>query len=160
MSILLFSCKKSASSGNGSGTISATVNGVNETFNTEALAVQLNTAGTYFIEITGSQGTVGSSDQLTFSIGGTQAIIPGTYQISTSNTSRDATYLTFTQYASGSGNEYITDPPNATYPFTVIITSVSSTNIQGTFSGVGGNINGGPNTETLSNGKFNVSIKQ
>jgi hypothetical protein len=160
MSVLLFSCKKSASSGNGGGTISASINGVNETFNTDASALQVNAAGTYNIEVAGYHGAAGASDQLAFSIGGTQAIKSGTYQYSYANPNSDAVDLIFVQYSSGGNNQFVSDPSNTTNPVTVNITSISSTNIQGTFNGVLPSFSGGSGTETVTNGKFNVSIKQ
>jgi hypothetical protein len=149
--LIFFSCSKSASSASG-GSITATVNGSNQTFNTSALAISEAASGAYSLAITGFEGAANNSNQVTIGIAGSSPITTGTY--TTFGSAADEVSMVY----SLPGNiEYaaISNAPQVT------ITSISTTNVQGTFSGILTLYSGtsSTTTESVTNGKFNVSIK-
>ena len=89
------------------------------------------------------------------------SITKGTYTLASSKNSTPIwVYVAYEDYEL-SGNvpdqPYITDP-NGIQPTTITITSISSTNVQGTFNGTLVYSQGGSGTKTVTNGKFNVNI--
>ena len=153
------SCKKSSSSpSSGTGSISATIDGKAETFNTDALAINSSSNGVYEIAIAGYQGAVGTSDQMGLAIAGTSAITAGsTYTFGTA--APDELSIGYLQ--SSGTIEYADDINSNTNVATVTKTSLTSTNIQGTFSGMLMLYSGtsSATTKTVTNGKFNVNFK-
>ena len=75
------------------------------------------------------------------------AIATGTY------TNTDAANIANCTYTDGSGNEYVT---GTSQPFTVTVTSVTSSAISGTFSGTLISPADATKTITVTNGSFNV----
>lgn len=156
--IVLASCKKNSSDAPAN-TISATIDGVTESFNTNAVAqigtgVRLNSN----LSITGTNGSATGSDGMSITINSNNTIAKGNYTNSGNNNSGFTSIL----YSKGPFSFinpiiYVTDV-NGTYPSTVTITSISSTNIQGTFSG---NLvfRDGKTIKSVTDGKFNVNIK-
>ncbi len=154
--IFISSCKKSSDSG--AGTINATVDGTATSFSNTATAVESsatnNGVTAYSLLIVGFQGSPSSSSSITLTIG------------SDAPFGADSTY---TGLASPSDNlaevAYIQQPGNVSYsdllagPTTVTIKSISSTNVQGTFSSTVGIFGSGtPSTHTFTNGTFNLNL--
>jgi len=152
------SCKKNSSDAPAN-TISATIDGVVESFNTGGgaqlgTAVQLNSN----LVITGANGVAAGSDVMSITISSNTSIAEGVYTNSGANNAGFTSIL----YSKGpfsltNPNIYATDV-NGTHLTTVTITSLSSTNIKGTFSGQL-LLNGGSTVKAVTNGKFNLSIK-
>jgi hypothetical protein len=154
--ITITSCKKS-SSGSVSGAITANIDGTPTSFNTEAQAVLTNAGGVYEVSIIGFQGAVSTSNQIGIAVAGTSPITAGTYGDNPSSNAPDDVSLTYTQQPGGylygaSG----TSPDTAS----VTITSISSTEVVGTFTGGMVLISGstGTNSHTVTNGKFDVKF--
>ena len=143
--------------------ISATVDGANVSFNAEAAArVVTNEPGAYpyLLDITGATSTAGNNAIIVITVSSENPITTGTYISSDTNPGPVSfSGLTYQQDVAGSqiANPYITDN-SGHYPTTVTITSISSTNVQGTFSGTLVYSIGGSQTETVTNGKFNMTI--
>jgi hypothetical protein len=152
------SCKKS-SSDIPANTISATVDGVDESFNTSPIA-ELGTAISLNsnLLISGSNGSGTSSDSMGITIESNNTIVKGSYtNASTNNSSYVSVLYNKAPFSLSNPNIYSTDI-NGTYPTTVTITSMSSTNIQGTFSGKL-LFKDGTTVKNVTNGKFNLTIK-
>jgi hypothetical protein len=149
-SVMLVSCKKSSSGsgGIGTGTIQASIGGTTHNFTTGAQATSL---GTGTLIITGLEGT---SNSFSIELDGNNAITTGTYTASTNTVAS----LNYVQGLSG-GITYSNDG-NPSDPISVIVTSISATNIQGTFTG-SVFLNGDSNAaeKTVTAGKFNVAIR-
>jgi hypothetical protein len=131
--VLFASCSKNSSDTdkNGSGAISAKIDGTNTTFNVNAKAMRNNGQGFYTIQIAGATGSEPSTaNQITLAIASDAEITPGTYTEDASTNSKLGTI----GYVTG-GSETYTSDGSDTNPVTVIITSVNSTSIQGTFRG-------------------------
>ena len=152
------SCKKNdpaKSNTTAVGTISATIGGVNETFTTSVIAESADTPA-YNIAISGFRGTDVNRVGIQIGISSYKPITTGTYAIS-SAVSNDVVYTPFVGYYKNTSVSSIAifGTDNIT---TITITSVSNTNVQGTFSGVLLNEDGSTDTQTIANGKFNVNI--
>ena len=151
------SCKKNdpTKSTTAVGTISATIGGVNETFTTSVIAESADTPS-YTIGISGFRGTGANQEGIQIGISSYKPITTGTYTIS-SALSNDVVYTPFVGYYKNTSVSSIAifGTDNIT---TITITSVSNTNVQGTFSGVLLNEDGSTDTQTIANGKFNVNI--
>jgi hypothetical protein len=149
---MLFSCKKSGSSKSSNSTISATLNDTAQTFNTSATALYQSSNGIYDLAITGYVSSATNSNAITISIGGTSPIAVGTY--SDGGIAPDAVSMVYS--LSGGTSAYA-----AMGTATVTITSITGSNVQGTFSGVLNLYSGNATntTETVTNGKFNVAIQ-
>ncbi|MDO7877485.1 DUF6252 family protein [Hymenobacter sp. ASUV-10] len=119
--------------------VSWTVDGNNVT----ASQVQ-KTVGTTEVSISAAAGSATSASGITLTV--PKAV--GTYTISATSAA-DATYTTAT---SGSAGLY-----GATSG-TIAVTSLTATNIIGTYSFTGTDAIGGTATKTISNGKFNVAL--
>jgi hypothetical protein len=149
------SCKKS-SSDIPANTISATIDGVDESFNSNPIAelgtaIRLNSN----LLISGSNGSGTGSDSMAITIESNNTIVKGNYI----NTGSDFISVLYNKgpFSLSNPNTYSTDI-NGTYPTTVTITSMSSTNIQGTFSGKL-LFKDGTTVKNVTNGKFNLTIK-
>jgi len=157
------SCKKSdptKSNTTAVGTISATIGGVNETFTTSVVAESVDTPS-YTIAISGFRGTGATQEGIQIGISSYKPITTGTYTIS-SALSNDVVYTPFVgYYKNTSVSSLVTFGTDfsAVHITTIIITSLSSTNVQGTFSGVLINEDGtSTDTQTITDGKFDVNI--
>jgi len=165
------SCKKDSSKTTSSNTITATVGGSNITFSTNATGGLATDSGLYVLEIVGLTGTNSSAQSMSIGLVSDAPIVKGTYTFNSADTTSSATVFPDVEYVknlSGDdsdvfgtnvviniGNGPITIPTSTT---TVIITSISSNNVQGTFSGLLVNEGDNTTTETVTNGKFNVAI--
>ena len=156
------SCKKNdpTKSTTAVGTISATIGGVNETFTTSVIAESADTPA-YNIAISGFRGTDVNREGIQIGISSYKPITTGTYTIS-SALSNDVVYTPFVGYYKNTSVSSVatfgTDF-SAVNITTITITSLSSTNVQGTFSGVLINEDGtSTDTQTITNGKFDVNI--
>jgi hypothetical protein len=151
--------KKKDNSPSATNTITANVAGTDTKFNTTVTGVLASGQGAYDLAITGLTGTGTSAQSLSISIGSQNPIVKGTYTLN-SSTSSDATSfpdLVYEANLSGSSSaEFATDftGTNAT---TITITSITSTNVQGTFNGV--LVGDGNTTKSITSGTFNATIK-
>jgi hypothetical protein len=155
---LFVSCKKSSSEAP-TDTISANIDGVSESFNTAAYAhlstgVQLNSN----LVITGGYDGAGGSDIMSFTITSDHTITKGTY-VNTSSSNGSYVSIAYTKGPLSLANPTIyASVVDGTPPSSITITSISSTNIQGTFSGQLV-LSGGSAAKSVTGGKFNVQIK-
>jgi hypothetical protein len=157
-SVFFFSsCSKSSSSNSSTAadnTFTATIDGTDMTFNISAQAIVTNQTDAYGITLIGyhDQNTTNPT-MMTIMLLGTNAITTGTYTPVSENGGTEATIF-FTQ----GSNAYAADLNNPTTQ-TVTITSLTSSSVQGTFSGKIVVETGGSGTKTITNGKFNLKIK-
>jgi hypothetical protein len=178
LSTTLFSCIKSnniVTSGGGNGGtggggtggggststyyIKAKLDGVARTFNANAMAIKTNLAGFSTLSIIGNAAT-GSLEGINISINNTPNVSAtiGTGTYSESNTTN---YLLAVVYNAGStsavwGAGLNPAPAN---PFEVVITSLTATEVKGTFKGDVYDNNGtGTNKKTFTEGEFNVKF--
>ena len=147
-------------------TITATVNGVNMNFN-----VNIHAQYDGDFEGTGNTGLtiVGGAtiDSITGLMGisivtaNANSITKGTYIAANANNTPPIwaalSYTDFNSVTNSPGTNYVSNINNSA-PFTITITSISNTNVQGTFSGILGNLNNSSDIKTVNNGKFNVKI--
>ena len=155
--ILAFSsCKKeSKTTTTTTATLSATIGGVNETFNSSLTAQSIYNNPGYTIGITGFRGAGTNPDGLQLAVNSDKPIAKGVYTIS-SQTSTDPSNLPLIIYYKSTGT-FGTDVSGVNVT-TITITSISSANVQGTFSGVLISETGDNTTQTITDGKFNVNI--
>ncbi|WP_426671551.1 hypothetical protein ACPPVU_09960 [Mucilaginibacter sp. McL0603] len=152
------SCKKS-SSDIPVNTISATIDGVDESFNTNPIA-ELGTAISLNsnLIISGGNGSGTGSDSMAITIESNNTLAKGSYTNASTNNSSYVSVLYNKGPFSLAHPSYYTTDVNGAYPTTVTITSMSSTNIQGTFSGKL-LFTDGTTVKNVTNGKFNLTIK-
>lgn len=154
---ILCSCSKSDNA-NPSGSITASIDGTNVVFGTEAFALNQQNSGIYALIITGFQGAVNSSNQITIGIGGTSPVTTKTYTDVFDPSEDDEVSFVFTQQPGNITYGANGEAPNTA---TVTITSLTSSKVEGTFSGgvvlVSGS--GSPASHTITNGRFNLSIR-
>jgi len=152
------SCKKNSSDPSNTpvNTITATVDGVTESFNTTVYArigtgIRINSA----LIISGSNGAASGADLISLTLDTNNTIANGDY---TNNGSNGVTSIVYSKgvFTLANPNYYATDV-NGIYPSTIKITSVSNTNVQGTFSGKLV-FPDGKTTKSVTDGKFNVNI--
>jgi hypothetical protein len=152
------SCKKSSSdpSNTPANTITATVDGVSENFNTSVYAkigtgIRINSA----LIISGSNSSASGSDLISLTLNTNNTIDKGDY---TNNGSNGVTSIVYSKGVStlANPNFYATDV-NGVYLSTITITSISNTNVQGTFSGKLV-FPDGKTTKMVTDGKFNVNV--
>jgi len=155
--VLLASCKKSSSSSSsGGGTITATVDGTQMTFNNILVAKDTSYMGAYALSFAGASSLTANTPELSLTVDGTSPITTGTYTLNATSPTTDLPGLA---YAVGSSLVYGSDI-SGTNSTTVVITSLSKTNVQGTFSGMLTlQLGTGATTKTVTNGKFNVNFK-
>jgi hypothetical protein len=128
---------------------------------TARLTYEPEGATLYFQGSTAAQPPVGGI-VVSLNLPNANAIIKGTYPIASSNNNPpvrvEVSYGYYDPSSNGLFQPYITDHSGA-HPSKITITSISSTNVQGTFSGTLIYSNCGTSTKTVTNGKFNVNIK-
>lgn len=159
--MLAFSaCKKDSAKVTATNTLSVTIGGVNETFTSNVTAQSIIDTPGYTIGIAGFRGSGANLEGVQLEVNSDSPVTTGTYTINAS-TAQNATRFPLLAYYKfmGSTNQltYGTDLSGANSS-TITITSISSTNVQGTFSGVLIDENGGSTTEAMASGKFNVNI--
>ncbi|HTC01152.1 MAG TPA: hypothetical protein VK705_10760 [Ferruginibacter sp.] len=167
--VVLVSCKKSSGSGN---TIQATFNGTGSTYNVLGFGTLSNSGKT--LQITADNSTTAlKAYNIDINLGSNLALVPGTYsdtsgrhvsgpgyvtlnRASISYTPIEDTTITSTPLAYTSAND-------STGLFTVTITSISTTSVQGTFQG-DVYLNQSPlplnltTKKEFTNGTFNVNL--
>ena len=156
--ISLASCKKSNVAP--SNTFSATIDGTTESFNTNVSAQNgTGTALNSDLSVFGYNGSASGADVLTITLNTNSKITTGTYSNAASSNNGFVSIL----YQKGpqslaSPNVYASHV-NGNYLTTVKITSISNTDVQGTFSAQLVYTDG-KTIKTVTDGKFNVAIKQ
>ena len=153
--VSLVACKKNSVAPKN--TISATIDGISETFNINVSAqlgtsVQLNS----HLIISGASGSAASSDGMAIEINSGSTIVNGNY---VNNGAAGYMGITYSKGPFSLTNPivYSTDV-NSVYPSNVTITSISNTNVQGTFTGKL-LFTDGKTVKTVTDGKFNIDIK-
>lgn len=147
-------CKKSAHPAAAQPTsfITADVNGTAMSFNSSASGTWGNPDGAWNLDISGSvNSTVNAANITIFLDSNHTQFTPGVYTIAGKKG---------LMFYDASNGDYLNDSTSTTNLPHVIITSVTSTSIQGIFSatliGVAGST---PGTVAITNGKFNVSFQ-
>jgi hypothetical protein len=163
---ILSSCKKSGG-GDGStpaNTISATVDGVKLNFSTKAIAYISQTYSMInILDINGQTGKGITNEGIDINVAEyfpNVGITKGTYLTSGPPPSPAYSYLSYYKQVPDSNyvHSYFTDISKlAAYVTTVTISSITDTNVQGTFSGTVYNSRG-DSTKVITNGKFNMAI--
>jgi hypothetical protein len=149
--ILLASCKKdnpATPAGPLLATITATIDGASTTFDTTVTATKTNSYGFLDLLITGFHAS-GSSSEFSIDLTSVYPFSAGT-TYTDAFTALNAASIT---YLIQPANISCYNPGNGTTQ--VHITSISSTNVQGTFSG---SVSDGSTTHTITNGTFNATI--
>ena len=161
--IFLFfaSCKKKSSDTAPSNSITATIDGVSESFNTNitvhfGAGIQGIQSGSGLI-IEGTNGNADGADDLSITINSSSTVVKGNYTNSGNSGGFPSIFYRKGAFSVSDPVFYITDV-NAVNPSAVTITSISNTNIQGTFSGKL-IFTDGKTIKTVTDGKFNVNIK-
>jgi hypothetical protein len=157
--VLLTACSKNNNDNNSgkAGSITATIDGANVSFNTNAKAMRTDESGAYSIQIIGFQGAAGNSNQIALGVSDDSPIVAGTYS---ENFNGSGGVGTVGYIQSGTSMPYMGNQ-STTNPCTVIITEVTATAIKGTFSGdVFLMSSGGASTtkKSITNGQFSVNF--
>jgi hypothetical protein len=156
--VLLASCKKSSNSSTpAGGTITATVDGTPMTFNNILVAKDTSYLGAYLLTFSGASSlTSSSSPELSLTVDGDTSITTGTYNIGPSGYTTNIPAMSYSQ---GTSLVYESDV-TGTYASSIVITTLTKTNVQGTFTGTLTLITGsGATTKAITDGKFNVNFK-
>ncbi len=155
--ILFASCKKSSnSSTTASGTITATVDGTPMTFNNVLIAKDTAYLGAYLLTFSGATSLTSSPTELSITVDGVDTVTTGTYTIGPSGSTANLPAISFSQ---GTTLVYGTDASGADST-AVVITALTKTNVQGTFSGtLSLTVGTGAATKVITDGKFNVNFK-
>ena len=155
--VLLASCKKSNhSSTPAGGTITATVDGTPMTFNNILVAKDTSYLGAYAITISGISSLTANAPELSLTVDGPSAVTTGTYSLPLSGTVTDVPAISFSQ---GTTLVYESDI-SGTYSSSIVITTLTKTNVQGTFTGtLTLQLGSGATTKAITDGKFNVTFK-
>jgi hypothetical protein len=148
-SVVLVSCKKSSGGG---APLQATINGKATSFGTEASGLTSSGGGQYTIVVAGVSGTT-SPNAFSVTVESSSPIVAGTY------TDTSTTNFGGLQYIPYNTTNFFASAGQASHPTKVVVTSVSSTQISGTFQGT---LYAGQDTtttpETITNGSFNVKL--
>jgi hypothetical protein len=158
-----FSILTTAASGGGTGGggggsttsfLTCKIDGISKTFNTDLTAVNSGLG----LTITGDLDNTATSPSLIVgAINATGSIVTGTYgPLSLTNLTKTASG----NYDDGvATTSWAIAPLSTSNPFTVIITSISATSVEGTFSGNLFSDNGlGSNAKTFTEGSFKVNF--
>ena len=154
-SVILVSCKKSSG---GAAPLQAIINGTVTNFGTEAVGATSSSNGLYMISIEGVTGAASTSGGLSVVIQSASPIVAGTY---TDTTALNNNFAELQYVPSVSGSSVFGSAELKSHPTTVVVTSVSSTQITGTFQGnvytdAGQDTTGTPTT--ITNGTFSVKL--
>jgi len=163
------SCKKDSSKTSSSNSITATVGGSNSNFSTNAIAELAADSGAYVLAVGGSTGTSSSAQSVVVSLLSDAPFVKGTYTFDASTDPNTITVLPSVTYLTNTSGDESSEFDSSTVidlqdstlstTCTITITAISSTNIQGTFSGLLVNEGDGTTTKSVTNGKFNVALK-
>lgn len=144
-------------------TITVAINGVNSSFNINASGSFGGAPGTSTLNITGQSSASYPGKTINVSLTSTDfnAIAIGTFIINTANNRPNVlpSVLTTEESDPNSNSGVFNTDLSGKNITTIAITAISSTNVQGTFSGTLVSYLDGAITETVTNGKFNVNIK-
>jgi len=159
--ILAFAaCKKDSNKATTSSlSLSATVSGTNETFSNVTAQSIVDTPG-YTIGISGSRGSGANLEVLQLEVNSANPVTTGTYTLNSTTSSNINTFplLAYYKYTSATNELIYGTDLTGTNVSTITISSISSTNVQGTFSGVLIDQMDGTTTDAITNGKFNATI--
>ena len=153
----LASCKKSSLVAPVN-TFSATIDGVDESFNTNIFAQNgTSTVLNSDLEVLGANGAASSADVLTINLDTNNTLTTGTYT-NAPNNGGNLVSIVYTkgQFSLANPNTYKSDI-NGTYLTTVKITSINASNVQGTFTAQLVYTDG-KTLKSITNGKFNVNL--
>jgi hypothetical protein len=152
--LLIFcACNKSAS--NPQSTIVADIDGQTETFNNNVIGIKLNTSGVYSISLIGYNGKDTGSEHMLITLGGPAPVTTGSY-IFEAPSGQNSCVIAY--ILANSAHGYGPADLGGTNPITVNVTSLTDTNIQGTFYGTLALDDGSsPIHKIVTNGKFNVT---
>jgi hypothetical protein len=141
---------------NTGGTLTCNISGVDSDFNNNVNAVSVGLSGLASMSITGSSAT--STATFNISIGNSGPLTTGTYSVVTA-TNMTPMFCTI-NYTDASGNNWGGGVSGQTgTPFTVLITNISTTLVQGTFSGTLYSSNGtGGVSKAILNGQFSSPV--
>lgn len=142
-------------------TITATIDGVPENFNTLDSAGYKNTSTYYSLSVSAKNGTSATADQLQLDVFNATPITPGTYSVypGSFNPPYGPLIVYSTNGSSNFADDYVIDYTGA-HVISINIATISSKEIKGTFSGtliVAAGTSGA--TKTITDGKFNVYMK-
>ena len=160
ISIIFFACSKGSSTPAAAvNYIIASVDGKPDTFNVITAAKIVTTPGAYQLLLTAAANNTSSADVMTLRIDGHIPIATGTI-VETINTGANASYIPWLIYTLNDPWAVYEQTVNGSIPVTISITSLTSTNVQGTFSIPLFRLNGtGPEDKIITNGSFNVNFK-
>jgi hypothetical protein len=153
-SLVFVSCEKTSSGG----LLQATINGTVTNLGTAATATTSGLTGLYTITIQGATGTALSSGDFGISISSISPIVAGIYTDTVSVFGANLAELQYIPSATVAGPVF-GSASQKSHPTTVVVTSVSSTQITGTFQGT---IYAADDTAaastTITNGTFNMKL--
>ena len=163
------SCKKSGGTDGPIplNTITATVDGVNVNFSVSAKATigtitQYGGKNEIYIGISGQTGTDDNRaliDAVVTLYSPATQITAGTYPDIDANSAAGFSVLIYEKFSSNPpGTHETTTLSNSSYKTFITITSISSTSVQGTFSGTLQNLSDLTTANVITNGKFNVAL--
>jgi hypothetical protein len=136
-------------------TITATIDGVNESFNIKPTAYLTNSLKVNAdLAIFGTNSTVTNADYVSITLTLNQTVTPGTYM---SGNSTAGVQILYNQGSTNPLNLDYYDTPLTGSQSTIVITALSNTAVQGTFSGILTNASDGT-TKTVTNGKFSLAL--
>lgn len=152
--LFIFSACNKDSSAPQANTIVADIDGTTETFNNTVVGVKLTTSGIYSIAVSGFHGDA-NSDRMSIIVGGPNAVTTGTFKFD-QPAGQNGAVIVYT--LAGGSDGYGPADLGGPDPILVTITSLTATNIQGTFSGTLALDDGSsPVHKVVANGKFNVN---
>jgi hypothetical protein len=137
--------------------LQGTINGTLITFNVMAHAEIDNSIPPFTIlTITGNNNSSSSAaETISFDITSGSAITPGTYTINSPSP------VTNCDYTDAASNDYegFFDGTTQADPFTIVISTISTTRVTGTFKGTLTPLGGAPGTKIITGGTFNVPVQ-
>jgi len=137
--------------------IVADFDGKTETFNYNVVGVKINSTGLYSISLVGYNQKDTGSEHIAIVIGGPNPVAKGSFTFDPPDGQNSAVVV---YVLANSTDGYGPADLGGTNPVTVNITSLTGTNIQGTFSGTLALDDGSsPVHKVVTNGKFNVNYK-
>jgi hypothetical protein len=158
IAFVLYSCNKNSAIAPTS-YISATINGTNEMFGTIDSGLYRSNANSYSVSLSALSGTTANADKMELYLANPTQITTGTYALTTTwNPPFEPLIIYKINGSSNFADDFVVDY-TGNHPAQITITSISSTNIQGTFSATLVAADNSGNTKTITNGTFNVDIK-
>jgi len=153
-SLFLFSCKKSEAPKN---TVTFTVDGINKKYPNASASIGDYLAQGSNLSFVAYTDANNIAESISFTITANTSLTKGgVYRTDDKTGAVRITYYP-SDYTLAKQNSYLTKF-GGQYVSTITITSLSDTNVQGTFSGQLV-LNGGNTVKTISDGKFNATIQ-